>query len=86
MVIFEMGMLICFGISWPFSIIKVLQTRSSEGKSFAFLWLLLLGYVFGISFKITGECDFVIWFYLLNATLVVTDMSLCYYFAKRNKR
>jgi len=76
--VFEIGMLICFGASWPFSIIKVWKTKSSAGKSFVFLWLLLLGYVFGILFKVTGHYDNVIWLYVLNGTMVSTDLMLSY--------
>ena len=83
MAAFEIGMLICFGASWPFSIAKVLKAKSSEGKSFIFLWLLLLGYVFGILFKISGNCDWVLGFYLMNGTMVFTDLMLSYKYKKK---
>ena len=31
--IFEAIMLICFGIAWPFSIYKLIETKKAKGKS-----------------------------------------------------
>ena len=36
--VFEMIMLICFGLSWPFNITKSVRSRTAKGKS---LWLSL---------------------------------------------
>ena len=37
MSIFEAGMLICFGASWPFAVMKTYKTKSVKGKSRLFL-------------------------------------------------
>ena len=34
--VLEAGMLVCFGISWPFNIAKSLRSRTAKGKSVAF--------------------------------------------------
>ena len=33
--VLEAGMLVCFGISWPFNIAKSLRSRTAKGKSVA---------------------------------------------------
>jgi len=76
--IFEIGMLVCFGASWPFSLYKVWKTKSSKGKSRLFLWLVIIGYLSGIMHKIFYHYDPVIWLYVLNTLLVSTDLALCY--------
>ena len=78
---FEMAMLICFGFAWPTSIVKSYKSRSSEGKSVIFLYVVILGYLFGIIHKLINNPDFVIIFYGLNAFMVFIDLLLYY----RNK-
>ena len=79
---FEIGMLVCFGASWPFSIRKMLIAQSSEGKSFIFLYLLLIGYACGILHKVIYHCDVVVFLYAFNFMMVLADTLLCYYFRK----
>jgi len=74
--IFETLMLFCFGFAWPFSIYRTWKTKISAGKSMFFLGIVLLGYIFGIFFKIYGTFDAVIFLYILNATLVTVDIVL----------
>lgn len=69
-------MLVCFGISWPVAVLKTYTTKSVKGKSFLFLLLILLGYIFGIIHKIIYSFDYVIWLYILNGFLVLADMTL----------
>jgi hypothetical protein len=82
MSIFEIGMLICFGASWPFSVYKTWKIKTSEGKSMIFLWLVLIGYLCGIAHKIVFSLDFVILLYILNGLLVFADICLCYRYRK----
>lgn len=49
--IFEMLMIISFGLAWPTSVIKSIKARTAKGKSLLFLFIILLGYVFGITGK-----------------------------------
>ncbi len=81
MSVFEIGMLVCFGLAWPANIYKSLKSKSIEGKSVIFLFVVLLGYVFGVFHKIFYNLDFVIILYIINALMVATDVVLYY----RNK-
>ena len=73
---YEILMLICFGVSWPIAVLKTYKTKSVKGKSFLFLFLILLGYVFGIIHKVIYSLDYVIWLYIINGVLVLADMTL----------
>jgi len=74
--IFEVMMLICFGIAWPFSIHKLLRTKRAEGKSILFLIVIFSGYVCGMLFQWFGRRNAVIFLYMLNAAMVLADLSL----------
>ena len=78
MSIFEIGMLICFGFAWPVSIMKSIKTKSIEGKSLLFMYIVLLGYVFGMAHKVVFNLDFVLALYGLNFLMVFTDLMLYY--------
>ncbi|MGE4483820.1 MAG: hypothetical protein AB7C97_01775 [Oscillospiraceae bacterium] len=80
---FEMLMVLCFGISWPLSVIKSYKSRTAKGKSLLFLIIIWLGYVFGISGKfITHNVNYVLIFYILNILMVSCDLIL--YFRNRS--
>jgi len=81
----EVGMLLCFGASWPFSIYKTWKTRSCGGKSLIFLSLALLGYLCGITHKALYSRDLVILFYVLNAAMVLADLVLCLLYTRRER-
>lgn len=91
MSLFEIGMLICFGVSWPVSIAKSLRTKNVSGKSPLFLSIIDLGYVFGILNKVVnrledGSIHWVVWLYVINLCLVSLDLFLYYYYTyKFNK-
>ncbi len=74
--IFEALMLICFGISWPFAIVRSYRARSVKGKSLAFLVLLLLAYTSGILHKVLFRFDIVIALYIYNFVMVAADIAL----------
>lgn len=76
MSIFEIGMLMCFGAAWPFSIFKSYTSKSVAGKSPYFLLILMLGYVLGIMNKIFYNFDQVVYLYVLNLLMVSTDLML----------
>ena len=81
-------MLICFGVSWPSAIVKTLRVKDPKGKSFVFLSLVVLGYVFGTVGKIVkGDCltDWVFYVYLLDLVMVSTDLILSAYYRMRKK-
>ncbi len=81
MSVFEIGMLACFGFSWPFSIAKSLRTHVVEGKSPLFMWIVILGYLFGIAHKAVYDMNWVTWLYAADLLLVATDLFLYYRYA-----
>lgn len=81
---YEILMLICFGISWPIALMKTYTSKSVKGKSFIFLVLVFLGYVFGIIHKIIYSLDYVIWLYVANGVLVLADMALWFKYKDNN--
>ena len=72
----EAGMLICFGISWPFSVIRSYRARTARGKSLVFLMLLDLAYLCGILHKMLINYDIVLVLYVINFALVFVDIAL----------
>ncbi|MBN2899855.1 MAG: hypothetical protein JXO44_13890 [Clostridia bacterium] len=76
MSIFEIIMLLCFGMAWPFSIYKSYTSKSVEGKSLFFLIVILVGYVAGIIHKLLYVRDMVILLYMLNFIMVSIDVML----------
>ena len=73
----EIGMLICFGLSWPFNITKSIRSRTAKGKSALFEMMIIIGYLFGLSGKfIAGNITYVVAFYVLDILLVTTDLIL----------
>ncbi len=80
---FEVGMLICFGAGWPFSVWKQWKTKTSAGKSLLFLVLVLIGYLLGAIHKLLYSPDVVIVLYLVNFLLVFVDLCLCFRYQPR---
>ena len=88
--ILEVLMIICFGASWPFNVLKSYKARTARGKSLGFLCLIILGYIAGIVSKFLNEAYiaeisskwYVLFFYVLNLLMVTADLVL--YF--RNKK
>lgn len=75
--IFEAAMIVCFGLSWPISVIKSWNSRTAKGKSIYFELLVLIGYLCGIAGKlITRNITYVLIFYIMNVLMIVVDMSL----------
>lgn len=86
MELLEAGMVICFGISWPLSIMKSFKARTAKGKSLLFLFFIFIGYICGIVWKMIalangGGLSYPTIFYFINLFMVGTDIVL--YF--RNK-
>jgi len=85
----EIVMIVSFGASWPMNVLKSYKARTTKGKSLAFLYLILFGYVAGIASKFVNEAYmanisqkwYVLFFYVLNFIMVGTDLILYY----RNK-
>lgn len=88
--ILEIIMVLSFGASWPFSVIRSYRSRSTKGKSPVFLCLIIFGYAAGIAAKLTNETYmasfsqkwYVLVFYIINLLMVSADLLI--YF--RNRR
>lgn len=94
--VFEIVMVLCFGASWPFNIIRAYKARTTKGTSLQFTVLIGIGYVGGILSKIFAWIDktnqglsywdglkvlaFV--FYIINLCMILTAVGI--YF--RNKK
>jgi hypothetical protein len=73
---FEAGMLVCFGVSWPISIIKALRTKVVDGKSPIFMFIIALGYICGMLHKIFYNFDQIFLLYVFNFIMVSIDLFL----------
>ena len=77
--VYEMMMLVCFGLSWPFNIAKSLRSRTAKGKSVLFEIMIIIGYLCGVTGKlIGGNITYVLAFYALDILLVSTDLILTF--------
>ena len=75
--VFEMLMLILFGLSWPFNIAKSLRSRTA--KSIYFEMVIIVGYLCGIAGKIVGHnVTYVVAFYIIDIAMVSTDLALTF--------
>ena len=87
--ILEIAMVLCFGASWPMNIMRSYRARTAKGKSLAFLILISVGYVAGITSKFMNAdymAEFaskwyVLIFYCINLVMVSIDIAL--YFRNR---
>jgi len=88
----EAVMLLCFGLAWPFSTLRMLRTGRPEGKGLAFTTIIWTGYLCGATAKllIAGATDTavapVFWLYLLNSFTVGTNGALQWYLPRRAAR
>lgn len=79
----ESCMLLCFGISWPISLMKNIKAHSAKNMSLHFILLIFAGYIAGISAKlISHTINYVLAIYLLN--VVVVSLNIFVYF--KNKK
>ena len=87
--ILEATMLILFGISWPFNLMKSIKSKSTKGKSLLFLVLIDLGYIAGITSKFFSTTFmwntdwWVFAIYVINFLFVTADLIM--YFVNKNR-
>ena len=82
--ILEIIMIVSFGASWPLNVIKSYKSRTTKGKSLAFLLLIFFGYIAGIASKFMNDAYmaafadkwYVLFFYVLNLVMVGADLVL----------
>ena len=87
--LFEILMIVSFGISWPINLIKAVKSRTAKGTSLGFLILIFMGYVCGIASKFINpaymasfsEKWYVLIFYFIN--LIVVGLNITVYFRNR---
>ena len=82
----EATMLICWGLSWPVSIIKALRTKIVHGKSPLFMSLIAFGYICGIAHKIFYARDYLVLFYIINLAMILTDLYLYHRYSFRSAK
>lgn len=81
--ILESIMLICFGLSWPMSVVKNIKAHTAKSMSLPFILLIITGYVAGISAKlINHNYSYVLVIYFFN--LLVVSINVVVYFINRN--
>lgn len=81
--IFEAIMLICFGLSWPMSVVKNIKARTARNMSLPFILLITFGYVAGISAKfLSHNISYVLVVYIIN--ILIVSLNIVVYF--HNKR
>ena len=79
----EAMMLLCFGFSWPISLVNNYRTRTARGMSLPFILLIMFGYVCGLTGKlIAHNISYVLVVYIFNLCMV--SLNLVVYF--RNRR
>ncbi len=80
--IFEVIMLICFGLSWPINIRKAWTGRTARGTSVVFYIFILVGYLFGLASKVVKHrmglyTPLYVWFfYGLNSLMVAIGILI----------
>lgn len=83
--IFEILMVICFGASWPFNIVRSYKARTAKGTSLLFMLLIAIGYIGGILCKVLTMIDKggLTWlgyiafaFYIINFAMVSTGLLI----------
>lgn len=78
----EAGMLVCFGISWPMSLIKNIKAHTAKNMSIGFILLIIAGYISGIVAKLCSHTyGYILLVYGVN--LVIVTMNLVVYFVNR---
>ena len=83
--IFEILMLICFGFSWPVNFRKAIKSKTTKGVSLVFLFLISIGYIFGIYAKIlNNSINYVIIFYCINLFFIAANISV-YFINRKNE-
>mgnify|MGYP003553699732 CR=1 FL=1 len=77
--VLESVMLICFGLSWPISVVKNIKAHTAKNMSLKFILLIIAGYIAGIAAKfVSGTFNYVLAVYFFD--LVAVSVNLIVYF------
>lgn len=75
--VLEVGMLVCFGLSWPINALKAYKAGTAKGTSWQFLALISAGYVCGIAAKFaSGDVSWVVLAYVLNCLFLIANWAV----------
>lgn len=75
--LFEAGMLVCFGFSWPINVVKAYKAKTAKSTSLAFIFLIITGYVAGITAKIINQqFNYVLAVYFINLLIVLSNVAV----------
>lgn len=89
--VLEIIMIVCFGLSWPFNIVRAFKAKTTKGTSLLFMALIDFGYICGIACKIvlaklnnglSTLATIALVFYIINFLMVLAGIII--YF--RNKK
>lgn len=73
--ILEAVMLICFGVSWPVSLVKNIRAKTAKATSVWFILLILMGYVAGITAKLVSHATgYILAVYFFNLAVVSCNL------------
>jgi hypothetical protein len=85
--ILEFAMLFSFGFSWPFAIARTYRAKRVDGKSPHFMFIVIFGYLCGISAHLVeGTKLWLCWIYLIDMLLMSTDLALYFYYSRKIRR
>ena len=80
--IFEILMLICFGVSWPLALVKNIRAKTAKGMHLLFICLIVIGYIAGITAKILNNVYGGVFIaYIIN--LVIVSLNIPVYFLNK---
>lgn len=82
----EFAMLFSFGFSWPFAIARTVRAKRVDGKSPAFMCIVIFGYLCGIAAHLVeGTKTWLCLVYLIDIALVSTDLALYCHYSRVNR-
>lgn len=84
--IFELIMLVCFGVSWPITIVKTIRSKTVKGVTPVFYILIFAGYTSGTIYKMFFNFDYVFLVYIFNLMAVSLQIFLYFYYSKMEKK
>lgn len=83
----ETVMLVCFGLSWPFSLVRNIKAHSAKGMSLPFTLLIISGYLAGITAKIImHRFNYVLIAYLFNLVIVTANVVVYFINKEHDKK
>ena len=90
--VLEAVMIILFGISWPFNLLKSIKSKTTKGKSLLFLILVDVGYIAGITSKFFSTTFvwstdwWIFMIYIINFSFVTADLIVYFINKSRENR